>query len=80
MNISSGVNLLYTAQQRSDNAAREIVGQFLKKTDMSSTNYKSEDLIKPVLDLKRAELETSAATKIIEADKNTIGSLLDIEI
>ena len=78
MNISAGVNLLNTAQQRSENASREIAGQFEKKTDVSGTSYKSESLIKPVIDLKRAELEASAATKIIEADKKTVGSILDI--
>jgi hypothetical protein len=31
-----------------------------------------------VISLKEAELETSAAVKLLEADKETIGSLLDI--
>jgi hypothetical protein len=79
MIISSGVNLINTAQQRSENAARDIAGQFIKRTDVSGTDYNSESLIKPVLDLKRSELEASAAAKIIEADKKTIGSILDIK-
>jgi hypothetical protein len=35
-------------------------------------------LFKPVLSLKEAELETSAATKIIKAHDKMLGSIIDI--
>jgi hypothetical protein len=79
MNISSGVNLLNTAQQRSENAAREIASQSIQKTDTGGVPYNPESLIKPVLDLKRAEIETASAAKILETDKKMIGSILDIK-
>jgi len=82
MNISPssyGVNLINSAQQRSEAAAAEIAGLSIQKTDAGEIEYNSGDLIKPVLDLKRAELETSAATKIIAADHKMLGSILDIK-
>jgi hypothetical protein len=75
---SSGVNLINSAQLRSEAAAKEIAGLTLQKTGGGEIEYNPENLIKPVLDLKRAELETSAAAKLIEADQKTIGSILDI--
>jgi hypothetical protein len=79
MNISNGLNLINHAQQRSENAAKEIVGLSTQKTDVGGVKFNPGSLIKPVLDLKRAERETSAAAKIIEADKKTIGSILDMK-
>lgn len=79
MNISSGINLINTAQQRSENAGRDIAALSTQKTDVGGIEYHPGNLIKPVLDLKRAELETSAAAKIIEADQKMIGSILDIK-
>jgi|GEM_PF-2591932 hypothetical protein len=79
MNISSGINLIHTAQLRSENAAKAIVNQSLPKTDAGGVEFSPESLIKPVLNLKKAELETAAATKIIEAQSKTIDAILDIE-
>jgi hypothetical protein len=79
MNISNGLNLINHAQQRSENAAKEIAGLYIQKTDTGATEYKSDSLIKPVLDLKRAELETASAAKIIETEQKMIGSILDIK-
>ena len=78
MNISNGLNLINHAQQRSEIAAKEIAGLSIQKTDVGATEYKSYSLIKPVLELKKAELETASAAKIIETEQKKIGSLLDI--
>jgi len=78
MNISNGLNLINHAQQRSEIAAKEIAGLSIQKTDVGATEYKSDSLIKPVLELKKAELETASAAKIIETEQKKIGSLLDI--
>jgi hypothetical protein len=81
MNITptvSAVNLINTAQHKSADAAQVIARLPIQKDEVGSSEFKSSDIIKPVLSLKEAELETSAAVKLLEADKETIGSLLDI--
>jgi hypothetical protein len=81
MNItptSSAVNLINTAQHKSADAAQVIARLPIQKDEVGSSEFKSSDIIKPVLSLKEAELETSAAVKLLKADKETIGSLLDI--
>jgi hypothetical protein len=81
MNITptaSAVNLINTAQHKSADAAYVIARLPMQKDEVGSSEFKSSDIIKPVISLKEAELETSAAVKLLEADKETIGSLLDI--
>jgi hypothetical protein len=81
MNItptSSAVNLINTAQHKSADAAQAIARLPIQKDEVGSSEFKSSDIIKPVLSLKEAELETSAAVKLLKADKEAIGSLLDI--
>jgi hypothetical protein len=81
MNItltSSAVNLINTAQHKSADAAQVIARLPIQKDEVGSSEFKSSNIIKPVLSLKEAELETSAAVKLLKADKETIGSLLDI--
>jgi len=81
MNItptSSAVNLINTAQHKSADAAQVIARLPIQKDEVGSSEFKSGDIIKPVLSLKEAELETSAAVKLLKADKETIGSLLNI--
>ncbi|MDO9267556.1 MAG: hypothetical protein Q7T96_00400 [Methylobacter sp.] len=82
MNItpaSSAVNLINTAQHKSADAAQVIARLPVQNDEVGSLEFRSSDIIKPVLSLKEAELETSAAVKLLEADKETIGSLLDIK-
>lgn len=82
MNItptSSAVNLINTAQHKSADAAQVIAKLPMQNDEVGSSEFSSSDIIKPVLSLKEAELETSAAVKLLEADKETIGSLLDIK-
>lgn len=82
MNITpttSAVNLINTAQHKSADAAQVIAKLPMQNDEVGSSEFSSSDIIKPVLSLKEAELETSAAVKLLEADKETIGSLLDIK-
>jgi hypothetical protein len=83
MNISattSAVNLINTAQHKSAGAAQEIAKLPIQNNEVGSSEFNSGDIIKPVLSLKEAELETSAAVKLLHADKEAIGSLLNIEV
>jgi len=75
---TSAVNLINTAQQKSADAAQVIAKLPIQNNEVGSSEFKSDDIIKPVLSLKEAEFETSAAVKLLETDKKTIGSLLDI--
>jgi len=75
---TSAVNLINTAQQKSADAAQVIAKLPIQNNEVGSSEFKPGDIIKPVLSLKEAEFETSAAVKLLEADKKTIGSLLDI--
>ncbi|TAN68220.1 MAG: hypothetical protein EPN17_09280 [Methylobacter sp.] len=76
---SSAINLINTAQHKSADAAQVIAKLPMQNNEVGSAEFNSNDIIKPVLSLKEAELETSAAVKLLEADKKTTGSLLDIK-
>lgn len=82
MNISlsaSAVNIINNAQHKSADAAQVIAKLPIQNSEVGSSEFNSSEIIKPVLSLKEAELETSAAVKLLQADKETLGSLLDIE-
>ncbi|MGZ8159651.1 MAG: hypothetical protein ACXWT4_12670 [Methylobacter sp.] len=81
MNITpttSAVNLINTAQHKSADAAQVIAKLPIQKDEVGSSEFSPNDITKPVLSLKEAELETSAAVKLLQADRESIGSLLDI--
>ena len=81
MNVApstSAVNLINAAQHKSADAAQVIATLPVQKNEVGSSEFNSGDIIKPILSLKQAELETSAAVKVLEADKEMIGSILDI--
>lgn len=78
--LSSATNLISSAQQKTENAAQTIARLPVQSQEVgSSEGFKSTDLFKPVLSLKEAEFETSAATKVIKAQDEMLGSLLDIK-
>jgi hypothetical protein len=80
MNISpttSAVNLINTARHNSADAAQVIAELPIQNDEVGSSEFNSNDIIKPLLSLKEAELQTSAAVKLLKADKETIGSLLN---
>lgn len=78
--LASATNLITNAQQKADNAAQTIARLPVQSQEVGSTeSFEATDLFKPVLSLKEAELETSAATKIIKAQDEMLGSLLDIK-
>ncbi len=81
MNISpmtSATNMISAAQQKAANAAETIARLPVQDQEVGSTeSFQATDLFKPILSLNEAELETSAATKIIKANDNMLGSLFD---
>lgn len=81
MNISpnsSALQLINTSLQRASNAGEEIANATIQSNEVGSTDNNLQNLIKPVLSLTEAEFETSAAAKLLEADANMIGSILDV--
>lgn len=77
---SSAVNLINTAQHKSADASQVIAKLPVQEDEVGSSEFRSSDITKPIISLKEAELETSAAVKLLQADKKTIGSLLDAQV
>ena len=76
--LSSATNLISSAQQKVDNSAQTIAKLSVQNQEVGgSEKTQSGDLFKPILSLKEAEFETSAATKVIKAQNEMLGSLLD---
>ncbi|MDT8406207.1 MAG: hypothetical protein RQ715_03045 [Methylococcales bacterium] len=83
MNINptqSALSMIGNAQFKADQAAQQIATLPVQADEVGSPNFNSQDLMKPIISLKEAELETSAAVKVIQADSNMLGSLLDIRV
>ncbi len=74
---SSAVNLITSAQHKAADAAQTIATLSVKNEEVGSADYQSTDLLSPILSLNEAELETSAAVKILQADEETKGALFD---
>ena len=82
MNINptstSVLKLISNAQNKATKAAENIAALSVKSDEVGSPDYKSVDLIKPILSLNEAELETSAGVKVLKTEDKMLGSLLDI--
>ncbi len=74
----SALNLIGNAQFKAGQAAQQIATLPVKGDEVGSPDFNSQDLIKPVLSLKEAELEMSAAVKVIQTDNENLGRLLDV--
>lgn len=76
---ASALNMINGAQHKAADAAHKIAALPVKNDEVGSLEFRNEDIFKPILSLKEAEFETSAAVKILETEKKTIGSILDIK-
>lgn len=74
---SSALNLITSSQHKASEAANTIATLPVAKGEVGSTNFSSTDVLKPVMSLKEAEIETSAAVKLLETDKGSLGALFD---
>ncbi|MDF1584325.1 MAG: hypothetical protein RQ733_10915 [Methyloprofundus sp.] len=80
MNISpdsSAIQLFNGAQQKSNDAAVQIAKAPIQSNEVGSTNFNQQDILKPILSLKEAELETSVGVKLLNAEKEMLGTLID---
>jgi hypothetical protein len=72
MNItptSSAVDLINTAQHKAADAAQVIARLPIQNNEVGSSDFNSSDILKPLLSLKEAELETSAAANYLKPIK-----------
>lgn len=74
---SSAINLITSAQHKVADAAHTIATLPVANDEVGSSEFGSSDLIKPILSLKEAEIETSAAVEIFKTENEMIGSLFD---
>jgi len=74
---TSALNLINTAQYKAADAAHTIATLPIAKDEAGSTKFSPNDIIKPILSLKEAEIETSAAVKILKTEDENLGSLFD---
>jgi len=79
ISLSSSANtLINNAQHKAADAAQKIATLPMQKDEIGSSEYNAADAIKPILSLKEAEFETAAAAKLLIADKEKLGSILDV--
>jgi len=74
---NSAVQLFTSAQQKASVATSTIAQLPVQPNEVGSSNFNPQDITKPILSLKEAEFETSAAAKLLNVEKKTTGSLLD---
>lgn len=75
--LSSATHLITNSHHKAITATQTIASLPMAKDEVGSAEFNSADLIKPILSLKEAEIETSAAVKLLETDQETRGSLFD---
>lgn len=76
----SAVNILTNAQQKANTAAQTIANLSVQNEEVGGTqNVAANDMFKPILSLKEAEHDTYAGIKLLKAQKNTVGSILNIK-
>lgn len=67
-----------TAVNRGLNRIDQAAEQIAKASTGVAVDGKPLDLIKPVVELKAADLETQAAIKLLDVENDTIGTLLNV--
>ena len=77
MNIN-GFNSGVQGVQRATELAADASQRIARAGVAESPEAQAEDLVKPVIDLKRAEAQAAASARVIETENKTLGSLLDI--
>lgn len=61
-------------------AAQQLAGSASARIAQVSNPNSNQDLVQPLVDLKRAEIATAANAKVISTADKTIGALLDIHV
>ncbi len=82
MNINSAnnsaINLINNANLKANEAAHNIATLSVDKEEVGgSQNFGATELTKPITQLKEAEIEHSAAVKILQTDQEMQKSIID---
>jgi hypothetical protein len=76
--IANGVTGFQRATELASNASQRIVDATTRTEQENRVNAPEEDVVQPIVDLKRAEIAAKANAKSIEVGSKTLGALLDI--
>ncbi len=76
--IANGVTGFQRATELANNASQRIVDATTRTEEENRTNAVEEDVVRPIVDLKQAEIAAKANAKSIEVGSKTLGSILDI--
>ncbi len=75
----SAAGIINQAQQKANTAAQTIANLSVQNEEVGgSKNIAASDMFKPILSLKEAEQQTYAGIKLLKAQNQNIGTLLDI--
>jgi hypothetical protein len=77
---SSASSLITSAQQKVANAATTIANLSVQNDEVGGSQAVAGDMFKPVVSLKEAEWQNSAGVKLLQTERQTLGSLLDIKV
>lgn len=73
-------NIINQAQTKLNNAAQTIANLSVQNEEVGgSQDVSASDMFKPILSLKEAEQETYAGIKLLKAQNQNIGALLNIK-
>jgi hypothetical protein len=77
---ASGIGIITNAQQKASTASQTIANLSVQNGEVGGTQItSSNDMFKPILSLKEAEQETYTGIKLVQTQKNEVGSILNIK-
>ena len=76
---NSAINSINHSLHKVEKAADELASLSVQTSKDGGNENIVDDILRPIMDLKEAELETSAAARIIRAENEMLGSIIDIE-
>ena len=78
--INSALNTINHSLYKVEKAADELASLSAQSSNNGDDGEIVDGILRPIMDLKEAELETSAAARIIRAENEMLGSIIDIEV
>ncbi len=77
--LSSATSTIVNAQQKATTAANTIAKLSIDDKEVGGSKITPTSLFNPIIELKEAEMEAKTGVKVLQANQNMIGSLLDLE-
>ena len=77
---TSATSTIINSQQKAEAAAQTIANLSIQNNEVGgSKNVGSGDLFKPIVSLKEAEQETYVGVTLLKAQKNMLGSIINLK-